>query len=261
MLIDTLAIRRRDDPSRLLENFQPSGVRQMLAVRIAGTAKTAFPGGPPKQNEDPEEAENRPANAPPPVEPPQVMEGKINIIVVADVDMLHDTHVINGQGQPVSNNGDFVVNAVENLAGGGALIGLRGRGLSHRPFTTVERIEDEARNKYFATEQRLEAELQETQDQLAQLQALNRDERAFELLSQEEQRRIIEFNRKMLTLREQLRDVRGALNADIEALESRLKFANIALVPAFVIVFGMIAASWRRARLRSARAQAGGRTA
>ena len=259
MLIDVTTIRRRDDPSRLLETFEPSGVRQNLAVRITGRARTAFSDGPPKQNED-QDAQQNP-NAPKPPEPPQINEGNINVIVVADVDMLTDPHVVNQAGQPVSSNGDFVVNAVENLAGGGALIGLRGRGLSHRPFTTVERIEDNARSKYFATEQRLEAELAQTQGQLAQMQALNRDEVAFELLSQDEQRRIIEFNQKMLTLRQQLRDVRAALNADIDALETRLQFANIALVPILVVAFGMVAASWRRAKLRRGRASAGGKTA
>lgn len=257
MMIDTLVIRRRDDPSRMLENFEPSGTRKMLAARIQGVARTAYPGGAPALNPD----QNVDPDAPKPQEPPQVQQGAINIIVVADVDMLNDTHVTNNQGQPISNNGDFVFNSIENLVGGGALIGLRGRGLSHRPFTTVERIEDAARSKYFATEQRLEAELAETQNQLAQLQALNREEVQFELLSTEEQRRIVEFNNKMLTLRQQLREVRAALNVDIDTLESRLRFANIALIPIIVIVFGMIVAAWRRAQLRSARSRAGGRTA
>jgi ABC-type uncharacterized transport system involved in gliding motility auxiliary subunit len=257
MLLDTTTIRRRDDPSRLLEMFEPSGVRQNLAVRIGGRAHSAF-STIPAQNADDDPNAN--PDAPKPPEPPQITEGNVNVIVVADVDMLTDDHVVNQAGQPVSNNGDFLVNAVENLVGGSSLIGLRGRGLSHRPFTTVERIEDEARSKYFATEQRLEAELAETQDQLAQLQALNREDVAFEVLSQDEQRRIIEFNRKMLTLRQQLRDVRAALNADIDSLETQLQFANIALVPILVVAFGMIAASWRRTRLRRARASAGGKT-
>lgn len=257
MLIDTTTLRRRDDPSRLLETFEPSGVRQNLAVRISGRARSAF-ATIPAQNADNDPNAN--PNAPKPPEPPQLNEGNINVVVVADVDMLTDAHVVNQAGQPVSNNGDFLVNAVENLAGGGALIGLRGRGLSHRPFTTVERIEDEARSKYFAKEQHLEAELAETQGQLARLQSLNRDDVAFELLSQDEQRRIIEFNKKMLMIRQDLRDVRQALNADIDRLETQLQFANIALVPILVVAFGMIAASWRRARLRSARASAGGKT-
>ena len=235
-------------------------MRQNLAVRITGRARTAFSDGPPAQNADQDAQQNNP-NAPKPPEPPQINQGNINVIVVADVDMLTDNHVVNQAGQPVSSNGDFVVNAVENLAGGGALIGLRGRGLSHRPFTTVERIEDNARSKYFATEQRLEAELAQTQDQLAKMQTLNRDDVAFELLSQDEQRRIIEFNQKMLTLRQQLRDVRAALNADIDALETQLQFANIALVPILVVAFGMVAGSWRRGRLRRGRASAGGKTA
>jgi len=137
-----------------------------------------------------------------------------------------------------------------------ALIGLRGRGQSHRPFTTVDEIEAAARTKYFETEQRLQNELQDTQNQLAQLQGLQGNEQQFELLTQEQQQQIIDFNKKMLTLREQLRNVRAALNADIDNLKRNLQFINIAFVPVIVIIFGVIVAVWRRGRLASARAAA-----
>ena len=165
-LIDTLEIRRRGDPNLLLESFEPSGIRQALAARISGQVLTAFPEGPPPlQRPDEVDPDWKEAD--------QLLESleSINVIVVADVDMLFDDHVINPQtGQYSSNNADFVINAVETLAGGGDLIGLRGRGLSHRPFTTVIELEDRAREQYFETEQRLTAELEETQSQLAQLQ-------------------------------------------------------------------------------------------
>jgi ABC-type uncharacterized transport system involved in gliding motility auxiliary subunit len=255
-LIDTVDIRRRDDPNVLLEAFEPSGVRQTLAARINGVVNTAFPEGPPELNNPDDQPNWR--------EPGQLMEsqGPINVILVADTDMLDDTHTVNAQtGRPVSNNADFVINAVESLAGGGALIGLRGRGLSHRPFTTVAEIEDRAREQYFETEQRLQAELEETQRQLARLQGLNRADVQFELLTQEEQETIIEFNRRMLTLRQQLREVRRALGEDIEVLETRLQFYNIAAIPLVVTLFGIGVAIWRRSRLRRARAQAIGASA
>ncbi|MDA1131981.1 MAG: Gldg family protein [Proteobacteria bacterium] len=249
-MIRTVDIRRRGDPNELLEAFEASGVRQNLAIRISGIVQTAFPDGPPPLQR-PDEV------APDFREPDQIIESvqPINVIIVADVDMLADSHVVNPQtGQPASNNADFVINSVETLAGGGALIGLRGRGLSHRPFTTVAEIEDAAREKYFETEQRLSAELDETQRQLAQLQGLNRADVQFELLTQEEQNTIIEFNRRMLTLRQQLRDVRRALGEDIEQLESRLQFYNIVAIPLVVAAFGLGIAVLRRSRLRRARA-------
>jgi len=254
-LIKTLDIRRRDNPNVLLEAFEASGVRQTLAARISGMAKTAFPDGPPPLlRPDNVDADFR--------EPDQLMESlqPINLIVVADVDMLADSHVISRQtGQPASNNADFVINAVETLAGGGALIGLRGRGLSHRPFTTVAAIEDRARGKYLETERRLTAELEETQKQLAQLQGLNRADVQFQLLTQEEQETIIDFNRRMLTLRQQLREVRRALGEDIAKLEASLQFYNIVAIPLLVTIFGVGVAVWRRARLRRARAAIGSR--
>ena len=255
-LIDMADIRRRADPNELLAAFEPSGVRQTLAARVTGVVRTAFPDGPPELN--------NPDNLPNWREPEQLMEsqGPINVILVADVDMLDDSHTVHPQtGRPVSNNADFVINAVESLAGGGALIGLRGRGLSHRPFTTVAEIEDAAREQYFETEQRLQAELEETQQQLARLQGLNRTDVQFELLTQEEQETIVEFNRRMLTLRQQLREVRRALGEDIETLETRLQFLNIAALPLVVTVFGIGVALWRRARLRRARALAIGASA
>ena len=44
---------------------------------------------------------------------------------------------------PIANNGDFVANAVDVLAGGEDLIGLRSRGTAARPFEVVDRIQRE----------------------------------------------------------------------------------------------------------------------
>ena len=67
------------------------------------------------------------------------------MIVVGDADMLYDRFWVQTSdffGQrvevPTASNGDFVINALENLADAEALIGLRGRGTSYRPFTLVE---------------------------------------------------------------------------------------------------------------------------
>lgn len=255
MLIDSIAVRRRGDPKDLLDIFEPEGVRQIVAARITGMVQTAFPEGQPPDPDDfgPPPGEEAAADAE--EESSQLMASAqpINVIIVTDADMLMDSHTITPQGTPSSSNADFVTNAVDNLAGRGVLIGLRGRGLSHRPFTTVERIEDAARERYFETEQRLTAELEETQARIAELQEQNRGGGDFQLLTQEDQETILEFNRSMLTIRQQLRDVRRSLNEDIDTLESRLEFVNIAAVPLVVILFGILMAFWRRSALRRSR--------
>ena len=54
-----------------------------------------------------------------------------------------------------ANNGDFAINALDNLGGSEGLISLRGRGLIDRPFEVVRAMEQEAEYKYRAKEQEL----------------------------------------------------------------------------------------------------------
>lgn len=61
----------------------------------------------------------------------------------------------------------------------------------------------------------------------------------------------------MISLRSQLRAVQHALSKDIDALETRLKFLNIAAVPILItiIAFGLAVIRRRRAGRRSATAR------
>ncbi len=89
---------------------------------------------------------------------------RINVILVGDADMLMDRNWIQQQslfGQQMArafaNNGDFVINAIEQMAGGSALADLRGRGVSWRPFELIQRMEADAEQRYSAKEQELHA--------------------------------------------------------------------------------------------------------
>ena len=97
--------------------------------------------------------------------PPQIKTAAqpISIVVVADTDILEDRFWVQAQdffGQrvavPAANNGDFVANAVDVLAGGPDLISLRTRGTSARPFDLVNNIQRVADERYQATEKDLE---------------------------------------------------------------------------------------------------------
>ncbi len=109
----------------------------------------------------------------------------INIVVVADTDMLDDRFWMQNQdffGQriaiPTANNGDFVANAVEVLAGGNDLVGLRSRGTSARPFQVVDRIERDAQERYSAEERALQQKLKDTQAKLTESHRQGSGERA-----------------------------------------------------------------------------------
>ena len=98
------------------------------------------------------------------------------MILVGDADMLMDRNWIQQQSllgqqiaQAFANNGDFVINAVEQMAGGAALSDLRGRGVSWRPFEMIQHMEADADSRFRAKEQELTTQLKDTEQKLSQL--------------------------------------------------------------------------------------------
>ena len=240
MLYDQALIIRRGDPSELMNIFVPSGVEQTLAARITGIVETAFPDGPPPV------PETGPDENPPP-EPPELITtsvAPINVIVVSDSDMLANDIV------PATQNIEFLVNALDSLSGGGQLIELRGRELVFRPFTRVDEFEAEAETRYRATEQQLQAELDDIEAQLAEIRAQTAaPEGQLGILTRAQQETIEGYNQRIVTLRLELRDVRGALREEIDTLSNWLRLINIAAVPLIVILIGILVTTVRRMRL------------
>jgi ABC-type uncharacterized transport system involved in gliding motility auxiliary subunit len=269
MLIDAQSLQMMPDPAGLMKAFQPSGLSYPIAARMSGPAKSAFPDGPPAPPEaaDADGADTGSTAATTEPAAPALKESSqpINLMMVADVDMLSDEAWLNIQqggdaqiAMPIAHNADFVINAVENLAGGAALANLRGRGLSNRPFTTVDRIRLEAEAKYLATQDELSKQLEGAQKKLASLESSQQAGASQMLLTAEQQETIRTFRNQVLTLRAQLREVQHALQQDIERLQKRLILANIAAVPAIVAIVALIVALWRRARRQRPRVAAAG---
>src|SRR6202035_225246 len=104
----------------------------------------------------------------------------INVIVVADTDMLDDRFWAQSQDffcrriiVPTANNGDFVANAVEVLAGGEDLVDLRSRGSSARHFLLVEEIQRAADDRYATEQQAWREKLKRTQQKLREMPGNN----------------------------------------------------------------------------------------
>src|SRR5690606_37889599 len=119
-----------------------------------------------------------------------------NVVLVGDVDVLSDRLWVQSQsflGQQLltafASNGDFVVNALDNLSGSSDLIGLRSRATFSRPFTRVDALRREADAQFRATEQRLQTELAETERRLGELQQQRQDSTSL-LMTPEQQEEI-----------------------------------------------------------------------
>ncbi|MEQ9328973.1 MAG: Gldg family protein [Rhodospirillales bacterium] len=246
MLIDSSMARPTPQVLEMLNGFSPSGEKLMLAARITGPAESAFPKGPDGDAEAPPAGHIAKAD-------------NIRVIVVSDVDMLYDQFWSENQnflGQQVSvpfaDNANFVVNALDSLSGSEALIGLRARGNSDRPFTVVEELQRAAEVQYRATEKELVRKLQDAENSLDDL--LKRgggDAAQIEAVLSDEQKRQIEQTRvEMLELRRELRDVQGALRKDIDKLDATLKFLDIWLMPLLVII-ALLIVTFLRYRRRS----------
>lgn len=239
----------------ILRGFQAEGKSLTIAARVTGPVKSAFPDGAPK----PAEGEAKPEGEQPAAPPTHIAEAKqpASIIVVADTDFLEDRFWAQMQNYfgsrvavPTANNADFVLNAVENLAGGSAMASLRSRGVSDRPFTLVKDIQQEAESRFRAKEQELQERLKETEKKLAELRGRDAGAKTSTqaVLTPEQLKEIETFRGQMLATRAELRDVQLSLRSNIEGLQSKVRFLNVAAMPLAIAVFAILLGLWRRRR-------------
>jgi ABC-type uncharacterized transport system involved in gliding motility auxiliary subunit len=230
-------VRFLPDPSTLLTDFAPSGEAFVLAGRLTGMLKTAFPD---RTGEKHLGETKAPAN----------------IILFADTDVLADRLWVQVQdffGQRVVNafadNGNLVINSVDNLVGSADLIAVRTRATSSRPFTKVEELKRLADDRFRMKEQELQQELAETERKLTELQG-GKDQDQAMVLSAEQRAELERFQQEKLRVRGELRQVRRQLDADIESLGARLKFINIAGMPIVLSIAVLGLLFWRTRRRR-----------
>ncbi len=248
-LIDATKFRFLPDLNQLSNGFVPTGEKYILSARIQGKLGTAFKNGRPQMSDAKKVDESKYG---------EHLEGTnedANIIVVADTDMLSDRMWVQVQdffGQQIfnswANNGDLVINAVDNLTGSSDLISIRGRETSTRPFERVNELRLAADQKFRSTEEALQAKLAETEKKLVELQQARDDSNEL-MLSPEQEAEIDKFQQDKFKVRKELRQVRHNLDQDIEKLGSTLKFMNIGLVPIIISILALIL-SFVRSRKR-----------
>ena len=157
------------DPAKVLAEFKAEGGPRVIAARVHGVLKSAFSGPPPLQPGQSGPTGFRPTRRTPrarehggggrfrhPGRP--VLGTRVRFLWPAD-------------GTPFSDNGPFVANLIGTLAGSDALIGLRSRGDTNRPFTLVAAMQSEAEAKFRQTQQALQPHLDEVEKQLRTLRS------------------------------------------------------------------------------------------
>jgi ABC-type uncharacterized transport system involved in gliding motility auxiliary subunit len=262
-----LAGDRSADPRRLMVNLAKAPKPPIMAARLTDTLDSAFPDGL-KKKEEAKADDKKQDDANPEAKKDEAKKEEIkkddektadntikksvkpaNVILVGDADMLMDRnwvqmHNILGQqvAQAFANNGDFVINAIEQMSGGAALADLRGRGVSWRPFELIEKMRAEADSKFRSKEQELTTQLKETEQKLTQLPKAA--EGTNDVLTPEQAQTIAGFRSQVLSIRSQLRDVQFALSRDVDNLKNLVTVLNVGALPVTVgviaLAFGLI---------------------
>jgi ABC-type uncharacterized transport system involved in gliding motility auxiliary subunit len=250
-LQDLKLISTRPNPIAVLEAFKPDDMQHVLAARVQGSVSTAFPKGPPELEGEKKEDREKIVKA-----QLKVSKEPVNLIVVADTDMLADrfwtqTQDFFGRSMviPTSHNGDFVTNAVDNLTGSNALISLRSRGASARPFHVVAEIQKAAEFRYRKTEKSLRDKMSELETKLSELQKQTSGTGTI-IVSDKQKSAMLDLRKQLLDIRRQLRDVQHALQRDIQTLDTKLKIINIWAVPLVISIIAIIMAIVRRRQRR-----------
>lgn len=233
------------DPDRLMQEIPLDSQRYITAARIQGPAKSAFADGIEGHRDGLKQTQ------------------QINVIVVADTDLLSDRIWLKIQdlyGRPVpdsrvgnepvmiawEDNAFFVINALDSLSGSDALNSLRSRGRYSRPFIVVEQMQLRADASFREKEAVLQLRLDEAEHKLAQVQEQRADKH--QEIDAQQQSTIRQFTQEKMRIRQQLREVQYQLNTDIDALGGLLKVINIALVP-LLLTFCMLVV-WGIQRVR-----------
>jgi ABC-type uncharacterized transport system involved in gliding motility auxiliary subunit len=227
--------------SSIRGQFKPDNQRHVLAARLSGAFRTAFPNGP----------EGTATNA----APDQLVKGNGTVMLVADTDFLYDENCVKpvnfGFGmqsyQPLNDNLTFFLNAVEQLSGREELLSLRARGSSKRTFQYVDELEQRAMRQWQVKEDELSKEQEATRKQIQELQQQKKGPQKL-LLSREQQTALEQFRQKEMQIARQLKEVRKDLRSDIENLGVAVKTVNIATIPLLVVLFGIARVVVRRKR-------------
>lgn len=240
----------RPSPYDILRDWPPVGRVETVAVRLSGNLSSAFPNGPPPDVPPAPQGVQRLTHSGTPAQ----------IVLVADTDFLADDFYIDPQrGTSAADNASFALNAIDVLGGSNALVSLRSRAPSVRKMTVIDRMEADAQRQIQQRQDELQADLQDTETQLQQLQAHGHGSGYFSgnlgaELTPQESAAIERFRKHVVDVRSELRHLARDLRGDITRLQTLIVFLNVWLAPILVAAAGLVL-FWRRQR----RAQAGAR--
>ena len=245
---------------QVLKDFKPSDKEYALAMRLTGQFKTAFPEGKPGAAAEEEDLDSEDPQPPAPEALKESAEGA-TVLLFADADFLFDSFGVSQQNflgarmvQLLNGNVPLVQASVEQMAGDERLISVRGRATMNRPFTKIRQMQDVARDNYQAKINELEEKKREAEQKINDIQRTRQDANQGQrfVLTPEQQAELEKLKETNKEVAKDLKEMRRNLRKDVDSLQNRLRWANIAVVPALVTLFGLFSA-YRKSKKTAAR--------
>jgi len=169
-----------------------------------------------------------------------------DIIVIGDADMLRDdtwVHIMkkadNTYLSRFSDNGAFVLNALDAMTGAEDLIALRSRSQKKRYFTHIQDMQQASESKYRAQEKQTQEQLSLALERLDRLlKSENKSDKS--LLGDHYREQTSSLRSEILTHQKSLRNIRIVLHEGIISLSKLLIFLNIGALPLFIMILAFI---------------------
>ena len=232
--------------------------KQTYVALLSGTFTTAFPEGNPSKKEDTDENEAQEGE-----EKEKAIEalttgiGRGNLYLISDSDFLYDGLAYNARRmfntqvvEPITNNGAFIFNILDQAAGSKHLIGARARAEVYRPFTVLKDLEAESErkskenlDKLQAKEERIEKEFQQIRSQMSSAQEAQ--------MSPELQAKRDEYIKNKVQIQKDRREEKKAHQGRVDLLKANIFWSNILYMPLGVIIIGLFIFIWRKQQTKA----------
>ncbi len=258
------------DP-RLATSFR--GTRAYdLVLHLKGSFKSAFPKGKPGTEEPAAEEEKKDEAAADEAadgekkeeekkeeKPAHLTEASKegNVFLISDIDAFFDQFSYQVQGfggmqvaRQINGNPSLLFNIIDQAASSTHLIGARSRAAIARPFTKIKELEAEANKRVGSKIDELEAQAEEAQQKLNDLQT--QKSAGSELyLSPEQEAEIRKFRQQEVEARKQVRELQKDLRREKDKLAGTATLVNVFAVPLLVIALGVGLLVKRRSSTRA----------
>ena len=219
-----LSIQEVQDPIKLINNFNPTGIIYDFAVKVGGTAQSNFDNFESKYSDHISQSQEN-----------------LNVIVFSDADFIRSPYWARVQKflnstviEESSDNGTLVSNIMDVMTGFDDFIDLRNKETPFRPFTVVQKLQAEAEKQYLGQEQELQQKLDLTLQEIKNLSG-GRDNENVQL-SETQMEELALFQLEVERTRKELREVRRNLNKDIDALANKINVLNTFLIPILLVI-------------------------